>query len=400
MMDSFAIRPLILLLPLIVLVLALVFGGRKLRWLVGGFLCLLLVAVPFLFGFRTQSAARVGVVSVDMPGVHVNRHSVSPAPNPFASVSSSIDPNDRHADRARTDELNPDVFPTAGAAAVQCARRALVQYMGQAPAGDILKTVHVRVSPDPRDQARVITALKREYSALRFVKDKATSSQPAESDATQALLEVTADSFSSASWAMKEVYLVEARLTGGDREVTQQARVKNKSWVENSADWESTIFVDPPLLGSSPAEVKMNAIAVAAEQLEPYVLSRPGALGISPRSVSCRQFIENALRGGGFIRDEFLQRFEPGYGVVYRTALLVDASPNRLDALAGQYGSMTADERLHVNRNVVSVVGLVLLIVVVYLFLNAATKGYYVWSLRLGSVAIIAAGIYTVMKLT
>jgi hypothetical protein len=29
-----------------------------------------------------------------------------------------------------------------------------------------------------------------------------------------------------------------------------------------------------------------------------------------------------------------------------------------------------------------SIVGLIVLITVVYVFLNAATKGYYVWSLR------------------
>jgi hypothetical protein len=40
---------------------------------------------------------------------------------------------------------------------------------------------------------------------------------------------------------------------------------------------------------------------------------------------------------------------------------------------------------------IASVVGLLALITVVYVFLNAATKGYYVWSLRIAGIVLAAA---------
>ena len=38
-----------------------------------------------------------------------------------------------------------------------------------------------------------------------------------------------------------------------------------------------------------------------------------------------------------------------------------------------------------------SIVGLLVLITVIYAFLNAATKGYYVWSLRIAGIVLAVA---------
>jgi hypothetical protein len=110
--------------------------------------------------------------------------------------------------------------------------------------------------------------------------------------------------------------------------------------------------------------------------------------------------VESELRRHKLIRDEFVQRFERPYGIVYRKALLIDVSDDQITSLANQYATIAWANSRHLNQSWASLIGLVLLIVVVYLFLNAATKGYYVWSLRLGGIAMVAAGIYTVLRLT
>ena len=83
------------------------------------------------------------------------------------------------------------------------------------------------------------------------------------------------------------------------------------------------------------------------------------------------------------IIDSFLQSFEGSAGKIWRQAILLDISPEKLNHLADKIAGVTRIRRERRLSTVGSIAGLFVLITIVYIFLNAATKGYYAWSLRI-----------------
>ena len=94
----------------------------------------------------------------------------------------------------------------------------------------------------------------------------------------------------------------------------------------------------------------------------------------------------NDILDGNFILDRFVQSFEGTAGKIWRQALLVDVSAEKLKELARQKAVIAQVRKTNFVKMFFSIVGLIVLITVVYAFLNAATKGYYVWSLRIAGV--------------
>jgi hypothetical protein len=91
---------------------------------------------------------------------------------------------------------------------------------------------------------------------------------------------------------------------------------------------------------------------------------------------------------GNFVLDRFVQSFEGTAGKIWRQALLIDASTEKLTKLARRKAVAMRETKRTWARVTVSVFGLILLITAVYAFLNAATKGYYVWSLRIAGMVL------------
>lgn len=91
----------------------------------------------------------------------------------------------------------------------------------------------------------------------------------------------------------------------------------------------------------------------------------------------------NDILEGGLVLDRFVQSFEGAAGKIWRQALLIDASAEKLTQLARRKADMVRAKKITWARTFSSIAGLLVLITVVYVFLNAATKGYYVWSLRI-----------------
>jgi hypothetical protein len=78
-----------------------------------------------------------------------------------------------------------------------------------------------------------------------------------------------------------------------------------------------------------------------------------------------------------------VQSFDGRAGKIWRQALLIDASAGKIEQLALRKAVVARAMKMSLARMFFSVVGLLVLITVVYAFLNAATKGYYAWSLRI-----------------
>ncbi len=98
----------------------------------------------------------------------------------------------------------------------------------------------------------------------------------------------------------------------------------------------------------------------------------------------------------GMVLDRFVQGVKRPYGDFWRCAVLVDASPRAVEGLAREVGLGFEAARNSWLRVVASFGGLVGLIAATYLLLNAATRGYYVWSIRvlcglglLGGIAVV-----------
>jgi len=98
------------------------------------------------------------------------------------------------------------------------------------------------------------------------------------------------------------------------------------------------------------------------------------------------------IEDSGVIADKFVQSLQTTTGKVYREALLLDVSPNKMARLRQKVLGQVAKQRWTWAGMAVSLAGMLGVIVAVYLFLNAATKGYYTWALRIG-VVVLALGL-------
>lgn len=164
-------------------------------------------------------------------------------------------------------------------------------------------------------------------------------------------------------------------------------------------------------LCTSPAEAHRAARAAAAEELlqeariaiQQRYMARPDWLTThlsgSSGDAWLRGMLAAEINSNRPVADEFAQKFDRGYGTVYRQAVLVSDTAQVIRRVSDQF-----ETRVHVQHEswksiFVSFGGLMLLVLVVYLFLNAATRGYYTWSLRIASVVLIIGGILAVLAI-
>lgn len=98
------------------------------------------------------------------------------------------------------------------------------------------------------------------------------------------------------------------------------------------------------------------------------------------------------------ITDYFMQAFNRPYGQVSRCAVRVESVASvmdTLDILRVKTGEAQARQTLKYGvrehrSHLAAAVGLIVLVLGLYLFLNFATRGYYAWSLRIGVVILLA----------
>ena len=117
-----------------------------------------------------------------------------------------------------------------------------------------------------------------------------------------------------------------------------------------------------------------------------------------------------ALAGGGRaavgindvdVIDECVQEVADSDGTKYMAAALATAKTN--GAVSGMAGSSSSalprsPVRSDVVRTVLAVAALLVMVVLAYLFLDAGTKGYYTWPLRIGAAMAFAVLCVIVMK--
>lgn len=181
---------------------------------------------------------------------------------------------------------------------------------------------------------------------------------------------------------------IQASVLAGDKQASMSAEFVDKPWVDDFSDFLNTrpnsrfIIVKSADSCMTEAEANQQAVQRACTQIADMLgQASPRRSGV-PVSFA-RPVNSTDILDGNFILDRFVQSFEGTAGKIWRQALLVDVSTEKLKNLAQRKAVIALARKTGFARMFFSIVGLIVLITVVYVFLNAATKGYYAWSLRI-----------------
>ena len=203
--------------------------------------------------------------------------------------------------------------------------------------------------------------------------------------------------------------LVEGTLTltasgAGGRKVVHSARVVDKPWADNASDFASRYASKGYVAGwsyepcSSAHEALYQARRAAATELYTshmaFISARLGALDRGEGEAVLRNIEFHVHRA---VADQFVQQAKPVYGGVWRAGVLVPAAQQQ-DVVFSAV-SMVEKDRRRSAGTLLSVAALALVIVLLYLFLNAVTKGYFRFSLRAGAMLLLAVGVVVIMMI-
>jgi len=193
---------------------------------------------------------------------------------------------------------------------------------------------------------------------------------------------------------------VQATVLGPDRDATVAVRFEEKPWVEDFPGFTNgkpdARFVRARSRGSCISEAQANREAMGSACAELRQLLATTASHQKPRLFRGRVSAAEVLREG-LVVDRFVQSFEGKAGRIWREVLLVETSGDKLEQLIQRKAAAMRAARLRWTRIFVLAVGLLGLIGLVYAFLNAATKGYYVWPLRTAGLIIGLIGIVSIV---
>ncbi len=103
------------------------------------------------------------------------------------------------------------------------------------------------------------------------------------------------------------------------------------------------------------------------------------------------------LNQTGIIQDRFTQRLQGSTSDIWRSALLLDLSPAKITPIAQTIHVQTRQIHRTWANQLASGLGLGIVLFLLYLFLNAATRGYYTMSLRIATAVLVVAGIAIVV---
>jgi hypothetical protein len=184
---------------------------------------------------------------------------------------------------------------------------------------------------------------------------------------------------------------IQASVLAGDRQASMKAEFVDKCWVDDFSDFLNTrpnsrfIIAKSAESCMTEAEANQQAVQNACTQVADMLGQVSQRLSGVPVSFA-KPVNSTDILDGNFILDRFVQSFEGAAGKIWRQALLVDVSVEKLKNLARRKAIIARARKTSFARMLFSIVGLIVLITVVYAFLNAATKGYYAWSLRIAGI--------------
>jgi hypothetical protein len=185
------------------------------------------------------------------------------------------------------------------------------------------------------------------------------------------------------------------------------ARYQDKPWADDFAAFTNANPGRQWVVGrtgrpwGAQAEASADALASAADALAPLVRGRlkQSRRKAAPDDARLRQMILKELQTQSLVTDRFSQRFARPYGDVWGEAVLVDPAPDKLKSIAEAVSRESQGREAQRKRVFAAGGGLVALLAVLYLCLNAFTKGYFTWRLRAVTVVLAVVGILVLVRI-
>ena len=376
-------------------------SSRPGRWVIG----IVMIALPLV------AISVLGVRSVRQRATRVHEYvptvrlSQPIARVPIASQIAQPVPQVQNTWSVLDDEAyDADVYPSARAAAAALGQHCSRWLNGTvAPDKKGSFTLKVQGSVDDTLLHEVANNLPQESPSLLIIVDPAnTAARMDEQLKIQIDLPERGERIVRTGWSHTE-HSGTLRLIamGQPGRFSRSVRFIEKPWLENFSSFTSDRTQGHWILAQSQgscmseSEAQHQARIGAAGQLQSFVMSRLPSERIPLRReayiTALQRQLESNVVNGTFVADRFTQSLQlPVSGQrVWRSALLVHVSPDELDRVARNFTQGQRNRRATWVTTAGSAVGMVVVICVVYVFLNAATKGYFTWPLRLAVAAVV-----------
>ena len=161
--------------------------------------------------------------------------------------------------------------------------------------------------------------------------------------------------------------------TAEDKHV-KEVRFDRRLWIYDTDAFRSQVGTGfwAVFASTEPAVSKKQAYNEAMRLAQQYIVEHTHVEGLAPHSVQLSD-----LQEYGLIADEYAQRLQGLGGPIWRAAVLLDVSPQRLQQLGRDKTVVIRNVRKKWVYHIFSLVGMILLIGVLSMLVNALTKGYY-----------------------
>ncbi|MBW8016887.1 MAG: hypothetical protein FVQ82_11925 [Planctomycetes bacterium] len=182
-------------------------------------------------------------------------------------------------------------------------------------------------------------------------------------------------------------------------------RFTEKPWLDNFSAFQNTC--PQRQLAIAYSQTACNSFDWAVRQatrqaqqiVNRMILDIHRSMPKSGRSRAGFSLSRQELYQHGIVVDNFQQSFTGSAAPIYRHALLLDVSPDRIMPLAKNKIRRYNIERQSWTYHILSAIGIALVICVIYLILNAATRGYYTAVLRILTIVGIIVVVVVLLKL-
>jgi hypothetical protein len=254
-----------------------------------------------------------------------------------------------------------------------------------------VSNIHI-VTANQERAAEILTEVFRdEYPRANVVADNIHNSDPSQ-------LLVTLEIQNSGKCPI-------LRATQDGRTFKEDACVKEARWVSDLDQYKREKGNEDLVVGSSsmaeisPDLANERAREDAAIKMLPFITAKfPELNAADPHWLQIR--VRQEIAGRKLVTDSFPQTLRtPVVGTtVYRSLVLVDASSSQMEKLhpiLSEYHHR--NDRVH--RFGGGVGGMALVICLVYLFLNRATRGYFQMNLRLAAFLVLIGGVLLLMMI-
>lgn len=307
-----------------------------------------------------------------------------------------------------------DVYPSQTAAARALGRQSIILLRTMTTDGQMPATVQIFGRTDPHKlTAETLHAIADGIRSDESVERVLVETVPiaiAESiyanDPQAVGIEVSLPKFSHATFPFQNSNhtavtsgTLSLTLKNQERNLTSTANFFEKSWAQNFAafinqDHRPWRIARSQSTCTDENDAQQQAIADACRQVTAIMQQWFQQQKILLPDIN---FNPIDLEQAGIIADRFTQSFQGSAGRIWRQALLLDFSPEKLMPLIDKYQHSLAAKKQTWFNTAITLLGLLGLICLVYLFLNIATRGYYTWALRCVMLILLALGIVLIL---